>query len=147
MKLEKKRKVTSNVTKYIFRSTVFIVTLWSCTTWGVQEIADPNLQDIAMVTVLRGQPVIIYNPYLCQQAGPDLCGFYRTHEYCHINLGHTIRQMWPQQKELEADCCAAKRASVREVGAAYQWFSAGGGSSPMHGWGWQRAARISYCRN
>lgn len=115
---------------------------------GVPEIANPQLPDIAMVIVLpNGQPAIIYNPILCQQAGPFLCGFYRAHEYCHISLGHTIRQMWPQQKELEADCCAAKIASQTEATAAYQWFVSGGGTSPTHGFGLQRAARILACRN
>lgn len=113
----------------------------------VQEIANPQLQDIAMVTVLpNGQPVIFYNPIICQQMGSALCGFYRAHEYCHISLGHTIRQMWPQQRELEADCCAAQNASDVEVSAAYRWFSAGGGTSPVHGFGQQRANRILACR-
>lgn len=113
----------------------------------VQEIANPQLPDIAMVTVLpNGQPVIIYNPVMCQQIGPALCGFYRTHEYCHISLGHTIRQIWPQQRELEADCCAGRNASDAEASAAYEWFSAGGGTSPTHGFGQQRAARILACR-
>lgn len=113
----------------------------------VPEIADPQLPDIAMVTVLPdGRPVIIYNPITCQQIGPALCGFYRAHEYCHISLGHAIRQMWPEQRELEADCCAARNASQAEAVAAYQWFSAGGGSSPIHGFGQQRAARIVACR-
>ena len=113
----------------------------------VPEIANPQLPDIAMVTVLpNGQPAIIYNPVMCQRIGPALCGFYRTHEYCHISLGHTIRQMWPQQRELEADCCAAQNASDAEATAAFQWFSAGGGASPIHGFGQQRAARILACR-
>lgn len=113
----------------------------------VIEIANPQLPDIAMVTVLpNGQPAIIYNPILCQQMGPELCGFYRTHEYCHIHLGHTVRQIWPQQRELEADCCAARNASDAEVSAAYQWFSSGGGTTPIHGFGQQRAARIIACR-
>ena len=115
--------------------------------WGVPEIPNPQLPDIAMVTVLpNGQPAIIFNPYLCQQAGPFLCGFFRKHEHCHINLGHTLRQIWPQQKELEADCCAAKIASSAEANAAYQWFSSGMGSSPIHGFGPQRAHRIRFCR-
>lgn len=112
----------------------------------VPEIANPNLPDIAMVTIDGyGNPVIIYNPILCQQAGPALCGFYRTHEYGHVVLGHTIRQTWPWQKEAEADCWAAGNASEDEVLAAYQWFSSGGGASPMHGSSWQRAARLRTC--
>lgn len=113
----------------------------------VPEIADPTLPDIAMVTMLPNrQPVIVYNPILCSQAGPLLCGFFRVHEYCHITLGHGVRQMWPQQRELEADCCAARNASDGEAIAAYQWFISGGGTSPIHGFGQQRAARIQACR-
>jgi len=113
----------------------------------VPEIANPQLNDIAMVTVLpNGQPAIVYNPIICQQIGAALCGFYRAHEYCHISLGHTVRQIWPQQRELEADCCAARNASQVEATAAYQWFMSGGGSSPVHGFGQQRAARILACR-
>lgn len=112
----------------------------------VQEIPDPTLPDIAMVRMLNGQPVIIYNPNICAQAGPYLCGFYRKHEYCHISLRHPLRQMWPQAQEWEADCCAAKYATNEEFTVAYQWFSSGGGSSPQHGTGPQRAARIQGCR-
>ena len=112
----------------------------------VPEIPNPQLPDIAMVTTDRyGNPVIIYNPMLCQQAGQALCGFYRTHEYGHVALGHTIRQAWPWQKEAEADCWAAQHASRSEVLAAYQWFSSGGGASPIHGSSWQRAARLEAC--
>lgn len=113
---------------------------------GVPEIADPNLPDIAMVTVDgTGRPVISYNPILCQRAGPALCEFYRWHEYGHIQLGHTFRQMWPQARELEADCWAAQNAPPHALRAAYQWFISGGGASPIHGFGPQRADRIRRC--
>lgn len=114
----------------------------------VPEIANPQLPDIAMVTRLpNGQPVIVYNPILCQQAGPLLCGFYRTHEYCHIRLDHGLRPQWPQEMELEADCCAAKMANDGQIQAALQWFAAGGGGSPVHGFPAQRYQRILACRN
>lgn len=112
----------------------------------VPEIPDITLPDIAMVRVINGQPVIVYNPQACQQAGPLLCGFYRAHEYCHIQLGHPIRQMWPQAQEFEADCCAAKSVSNAEYASAFQWFASGGGSTPTHGSGQQRAVRIRACR-
>lgn len=112
----------------------------------VNEIPNSNLPDIAMVTIDGyGNPVIIYNPILCQQAGPALCEFYRVHEYGHIVNGHTIVPKWPWQKEAEADCWAAQNASSAAVMAAYQWFSIGGGASPAHGTSWQRAARLSQC--
>lgn len=113
---------------------------------GVPEIPNPSLPDIAMVTVNgMGSPIIIYNPILCQNAGPALCEFYRWHEYGHIMMGHTLIQNWPQIKELEADCWAAKNAPRYALDAAYQWFIAGGGASPTHGFGPQRAYRIAYC--
>jgi hypothetical protein len=131
---------------FVFLVTMIALPLTGCA--QVPEIPDRRLQDIAMVTVLpNGQPVIIYNPVLCQQMGSALCGFYRAHEHCHVSLGHTIRQMWPQQRELEADCCAARNATGVEAEAAYRWFSSGGGTSPIHGFGAQRAARILACRS
>lgn len=130
-----------------FLVAIFTLPSSSWALFGIPEIADPYLPDIAMVTVLpNGQPVIIYNPAQCQQAGPLLCGFYRVHEYCHIMLGHPVRIIWPQQMELEADCCAAQNASFGEATAAYQWFISGGGTSPTHGFGIQRANRIIACR-
>lgn len=113
----------------------------------VAEIPDPSFPDIAGIRVLpNGQVAIIYNPVICAQAGQALCGFYREHEHCHIQLGHTIRSIWPWQMELEADCCAAKIASNIQAAAAYNWFSSGGGATPTHGTGQQRAARILVCR-
>jgi hypothetical protein len=112
----------------------------------VPEIPDPTLPDIAMVRMMNGQPVIIYNPMICQQIGPFLCGFYRKHEYCHIYLSHPLRQMWPQAMEFEADCCAAKHVTDQEFAAAFQFFMGGGGGTPQHGPGPARAARIRDCR-
>ena len=114
----------------------------------VPEIANPNLPDIAMVTLDGfGNPVIVYNPILCQRAGPALCEFYRVHEYGHIALGHAFVQSWPWRREAEADCWAAQNAPPAAVEAAYQWFSAGGGATPQHGSGWQRAQRLAQCAN
>lgn len=113
---------------------------------NVPEIADPTLPDIAMVTVDNwGNPIIIYNPNTCQQAGPALCEFYRWHEYGHIVMGHTLTSSWPQIKELEADCWAAQNAPGYALEAAHQWFTMGGGTSLVHGFGQQRANRIARC--
>lgn len=132
--------------KIVTFTTLLLLCLRTNAGIGVQEIPNPNLGDIAMVSVDNwGNPVIIYNPFLCQQAGALLCEFYRWHEYGHIMMGHTIIPKWPQVKELEADCWAAKNAPLPVIQAAYQWFMMGGGSTPIHGFGQQRAARISYC--
>jgi len=110
----------------------------------VEERADPTLPDIAAVHTEPGQaPVILYNPMLCKQAGPALCEFYRYHEYGHLELRHHKRNdISVQQKEREADRWAATHAPLRVVIAAYRYFSTGGGSSPAHGEGRSRAARL-----
>jgi hypothetical protein len=115
----------------------------------VQERADPNLPDIAAVQYEPGKGAVIrYNPFLCKQAGRDLCEFYRYHEYGHIALRHYERtDISVQEKEEEADRWAAKHAPRKVVLAAWRFFSAGGGSTPMHGDGPTRAARLVDARN
>lgn len=110
----------------------------------VREVAVPALPDIAMVQFLPGErPVILYNPILCREAGPALCEFYRFHEYAHIELRHHQRDdLSAQEKEREADRWAAQRAPLVSVQAAYRFFVAGGGSTPLHGSGSQRAERM-----
>lgn len=110
----------------------------------VEERADLTLPDIAAVHMEPGQaPVILYNPILCKQAGRSLCEFYRYHEYGHLALLHHKRNdISIQQKEQEADRWAATHAPLRVVIAAYRYFSNGGGSSPFHGEGRSRAARL-----
>jgi hypothetical protein len=99
-----------------------------------------------MVTVdPYGNPIIVYNPLLCQQAGVYLCEFYRMHEYGHIVLGHTIVPLFPNVKEAQADCWAAQNASPVAVQAALQWFMSGGGSTLQHGSGPERAQRVMQC--
>ena len=110
----------------------------------VEERADLTLPDIAAVHMEPGQaPVILYNPILCHHAGRALCEFYRYHEYGHLQLHHHTRNdISVQQKEREADHWAATHAPLRVVMAAYRYFSNGGGSSPFHGKGRSRAARL-----
>ena len=121
--------------------------LITCSVQAMQEVeerADPNLPDIAAVHTEPGQaPVILYNPMLCKHAGPALCEFYRYHEYGHLELRHHKRRnISVQQKEQEADRWAATHAPLYVVMAAYRYFSNGGGSSPFHGEGRSRAARL-----
>lgn len=114
----------------------------------VEEFADPSLPDIAAVDYVPGKaPVILYNPFLCQQAGPGLCQFYRYHEYGHIALRHYRRKdISMHEKESEADRWAARHAPRHVVMAAWRFFSAGGGSTPVHGNGASRAARLLSAR-
>ena len=111
----------------------------------VPEIPVPGLPDIAMVQPTPNGPVIYYNPMICQQAGPLLCTFYRTHEYGHVALGHAFVPVWPQVAEFQADCWAAQNASLPVVQAAVQYFLQGGGSTPVHGPGPARAQRGGKC--
>jgi len=110
----------------------------------VQEVAVPSLPDIAMVHFAPGkEPVILYNPILCREAGPALCEFYRFHEYAHIELRHHERdELSRQEKESEADRWAAQHAPFASVMAAYRFFSAGGGGTPIHGRSSRRAERM-----
>jgi len=113
---------------------------------AVPEIADPNLGDIASATYIDGQIVIIYNSNYCNMLGPSVCNFFLAHEYGHINLGHILKGRYPAQTEFEADCWAAKNASLQQVQAAYSYFMKEGfmGKWP-HTTGEKRAQRLIYC--
>ncbi|WP_455233930.1 hypothetical protein [Thiogranum longum] len=110
----------------------------------VEERADPSLPDIASVQFSPGKaPMILFNPILCLQAGRALCEFYRYHEYGHIEMRHNERHdLSVQEKEREADRWAAEHAPFASVMAAYRFFASGGGSTPIHGKGRERAARM-----
>ena len=114
----------------------------------IYEIADPNLPDIAIVSLVEGVgTVIYYNPVLCSEAGADLCQFFRMHEYGHIAMGHLSNnnpdQETRKREEAEADGWAAQNASPHAVQAAYRHFQNGGGETLVHGAGKQRAARLT----
>jgi hypothetical protein len=115
----------------------------------VEEVADPALPDIAALQFAPGRaPFIVYNPVLCQQAGPDLCLFYRYHEYGHLALRHFARRdISREQKEAQADRWAARHAPPRVVRAAWRFFSSGGGTTLVHGDGPTRAARLVEARS
>jgi hypothetical protein len=110
------------------------------------EIADPTLPVIATLKVRPdGTPVIVYNPIICAQRGPALCGFYRMHERGHIALRHVENKIPLAKSEPEADCWAAKNAPREWVMAAYNWFLAGAWSPPQHGSSRKRAEKIRAC--
>ena len=126
----------------------------------VREIADVSLRDVAVAVYDSAHPVIFYNPTLMRQFGPDLATFFMAHEHAHISLRHTragaLRSDPPQrdrllqQKELEADCLAARRLGVegRESSmAAVRFFSRLGDRSfdAEHPTGNTRAAKILSC--
>jgi len=126
----------------------------------VREIADVALRDVAVAVYDSVHPVIYYNPGLMRQFGPDLAVFFMAHEHAHILLKHTRsgalrsdpsqRDRLLQQKELEADCLAARSLGVagREGSlAAVRFFSRLGEHSfdTEHPTGTARAAKILAC--
>lgn len=126
----------------------------------IREIADLSLRDVAVAVYDSTHPVIYYNPTLMKQFGPDLALFFMAHEHAHIALKHTRsgalrsdpsqRDRLLQQKELEADCLAARQLGPdgREgTLAAVRFFSRLGDRSfdNEHPTGTTRAARILSC--
>jgi hypothetical protein len=126
----------------------------------VREIADVSLRDVAVAVYDSVHPVIYYNPTLMRQFGPELAAFFMAHEHAHIVLKHTRsgalrsdpsqRDRLLQQKELEADCLAARRLGIeRREGslAAVRFFSRLGDRSfdTEHPTGTTRAAKILSC--
>jgi len=112
----------------------------------VIEVPDPNLNDIAMVMKHpQYEAVIIYNPIKCQQIG-HACGFFRTHEYGHVVLGHQFVDPgtpYRPQLEAQADEWAAANAHPQEILAAYYLFMNGSsGNWQIYGHPMQRAARL-----
>jgi len=115
----------------------------------VQEIADPELQDIAVVKPNSEYgTVIVYNPIICQKIGPA-CGFFKAHEHGHVALNHQYQHpsYYPAQREAQADCWAATNGIPEEIFAAYQLFMADGSSSNYQVYGnpQQRAQRVKHC--
>lgn len=109
----------------------------------VQERAKWLLPDVAKVTLdSSGQSQIDFNPAMCRRLGPDLCEYFRAHEYGHVNLRHLERGVPTRQAEREADIWAATNASASAVEAARQYFEKGRGGSRFHGSAQERAKRL-----
>ncbi len=113
----------------------------------VQERARWLLPDVAKVTLnSSGQSQIDFNPAICRRLGPDLCEYFRAHEYGHVNLRHLERGIPTRQAEREADIWAATNASPSAVEAARQYFAKGRGGSRYHGSAKERALRLKDAR-
>lgn len=110
----------------------------------VREVPVRGLRGIAKVGRDRGgQHTIYYNPRTCRRLGPDLCSFFRAHEYAHVRLNHLGRGTPVRQAESEADIWAAKNSSPRAVRSAVRYFRKGNGGGLRHGTGLARARRVS----
>jgi hypothetical protein len=142
------------------KGTIFIVLLFLTLLASAQirEIAVPTLPDIAMASYDQFGPVIYYNPIITQQVGPYVTEFFRAHEYGHHVLGHIQREFfdanpynraWVRQSyEREADCYAAKNASIFALRATIQFFALVlGPNRPdwYHPTGYERIAVIRNC--
>jgi Zn-dependent protease with chaperone function len=126
----------------------------------VREIADVSLRDIAVAVYDSAHPVIYYNPRLLRQIGPELSAFFMAHEHAHIMLRHTRaaalrtepsrENRLLQQKELEADCLAARTLGIEGRPAslaAVRFFARMGPRSydAEHPTGSERARKILAC--
>ena len=110
----------------------------------VEERVRWLLPDVAKVTLdSSGQSQIDFNPAICRRLGPDLCEYFRAHEYGHVNLRHLERGVPTRQAEREADIWAAQNASPSAVEAARKYFEKGRGGSRDHGSAQERAQRLS----
>ena len=109
----------------------------------VREVAVPGMGGIASVGYRGNNLTIEYNPRTCARLGPELCSFFRAHEYGHIALNHLQRGTPVRQAEHEADVWAARNTTPAARAAAVNYFSAGNGGSFKHGSPAARAARVS----
>lgn len=86
--------------KSIFTLTIMFLLTFSVKGQGwpasqqIIEISVPTLPDIAIASFNQMGPVIYYNPYGMQQAGPLTAAFIMAHEYGHHNLGHIVQRLW-----------------------------------------------------
>lgn len=110
----------------------------------IVEYQRPMFRQIGLAGIDRsGQPYVAMNPRRCRRMGPELCNFFRNHEYAHHYLGHFRRNISVQQAEAEADRWAARHSSAASVLAAQRFFGRGLGGSPLHGTSQQRLIRVS----
>ena len=109
----------------------------------IREIAVPGMRGIASVGYRGNELTIEYNPRTCARLGPDLCSFFRAHEYGHVALRHIERGTPVRQAEYEADVWAARNSTPAARAAAVQYFRAGNGGSARHGSAQSRAARVA----
>ncbi len=125
----------------------------------VPVLPSDTLRDVALTALVRGRPVIFYNPALLDHVGSELARFFLAHEYGHIAGGHSGGALGADDpaysrgrraQELEADCYAARRLGTgypASVAAAIRFFRLARGFrfDDLHPSGAERAARIAEC--
>jgi hypothetical protein len=110
---------------------------------NIREVAVPGMRGIASVGYRGNDLTVEYNPRVCARMGPELCSFFRAHEYGHIALRHLERKTPVRQAEHEADVWAARNSTPAARAAAVRYFRSGNGGSLMHGSGATRANRVA----
>lgn len=113
----------------------------------IREVPVPGMRGIASVGYRGNELTVEYNPRVCARLGPDLCSFFRAHEYGHIAMRHLERGTPVRQAEYEADLWAARNSSPAARAAAVRFFNSGRGGSFMHGSGRVRANRVASVGN
>jgi hypothetical protein len=68
-------------------------------------VMDGAISDLALATVIEGQPIILYSPELERAVAPATGLFVYAHECGHQALGHVLDSATPN-REQEADCWA-----------------------------------------
>lgn len=125
-----------------------LILTWTLTSSGiaqqVPEIPRRFMRGIAKVEQTARGPVIYYNPATCRRLGPEVCSFFRAHEYAHIQLNHLNRNIPVRQAEAEADMYAARMVPRSTAAAAQRYFRRGNAGGIDHGSAWQRARRVGY---
>lgn len=109
----------------------------------IREVAVPGMRGIASVGYRGSDLTIEYNPRTCARLGPDLCSFFRAHEYGHVALRHLQRGTPVRQAEYEADVWAARNSTPAARAAAVKYFRSGNGGSVRHGSPASRASRVA----
>ena len=123
---------------------IFTLAITSSAEAQVRERSSNWVRGVAHVSLDRsGKSQITFNPRRCRELGPELCEFFRTHEYGHVNLRHLERGVPAPQAEAEADRWAAQNASPSAVQAAKNYFLSGNGGSRIHGSPQERARRMN----
>jgi hypothetical protein len=109
----------------------------------VREVAVPGMRGIASAGYRGNTLTIEYSPRTCARLGPDLCSFFRAHEYGHVVLGHLQRKTPVRRAEYEADVWAARNTTPSARAAAIRYFKSGNGGSFRHGSSESRANRVA----
>ena len=109
----------------------------------IREIAVPGMRGIASAGYRGKQLTIEYNPRTCSRLGPELCSFFRAHEYGHIAMNHLGRKTPVRRAEYEADVWASQNTTPAARDAAIRYFNSGKGGSFLHGSGKARASRVA----